>query len=113
MGKNISRCPGAIGIAFLLTHWWFMVDWTMNFPFAGFSQGLPVEFNTKALACLLDLPVGKMFSYETFADNLIKQSGLTWPIENQVSARDILHSAIDRMVILATGYVWSNGNEIQ
>jgi hypothetical protein len=71
----------------------------MNFPFEGFSQGLPPEFNTKALACLLSLPVGKMYSYETFADNLIKQSGLTWPIEDQVSARTILHSAIERMVI--------------
>ena len=40
-----------------------------------------------------------MYSYETFADNLIKQSGLTWPIEDQVSARTILHSAIERMVI--------------
>jgi hypothetical protein len=40
-----------------------------------------------------------MFSFETFADNLIEQSGLTWPIENQVSARTILHSAIERMVI--------------
>jgi Plasmid pRiA4b ORF-3-like protein len=98
-GEKYLQIPSAIGIAFLLTHWWFLVDWTINFPFEGFSQGLPAEFNMKALACLLDLPVGKMFSYGTFADNLIKQSGLIWPIENEVSAWTILHSAIEHMVI--------------
>ena len=99
-GEKYLQIPGAIGIAFLLTHWWFLVDWKMNFPSTGFSNGLPDGFNMKTLACLFELPVGKMYSREAFADNLIKQSGLTWPIEDKVSARNILHSAIERMVIL-------------
>jgi hypothetical protein len=99
-GQKFLQLPGVINIFFLLATWWEAVDWRMNFPYTGFSNGLPAGFNMKVLACLLKLPVGQMFSYEAFADNLIKESRLIWPIDDQVSARNILHSAINRMVIV-------------
>ncbi len=98
-GQMYLQLPGIIGIFFLLASWWGGVDWIMAFPFEGFSKGLPMGFNKHTLTCLLELPSGKMSSYEAFADTLIKLSGLVWPIQDQVSARRILHSAIKRMVV--------------
>lgn len=98
-GQIYSQLPSPIQVVFLLHCWWYMVDWTIAFPFTGFRNGLPASFNQKTLSCLLELPVGKSSSYATFADHLIQESGLVWPIADQVSARNILHSAVEHMVI--------------
>ena len=98
-GQKYPKLPSPIQVVFLLQCWWYRGDWTIAFPFTGFRNGLPAGFNRKTLTCLLELPVGKSSSFETFTDTLIQQSGLVWPIANQVSARNILHSAIERMVV--------------
>ncbi len=98
-GEKYSQLLPSIQTLLLLDRWWNLADWTMGFPFSGFKAGLPIDFGQITLSCLLNMPAGKTNPYDVFADDLIKQSGLIWPIENQVSARDILHSAIERMVI--------------
>jgi len=98
-GQKYPQLPSPIQVFFLLQCWWHVLDWTIAFPFEGFSRGLPPGFNMVTLGCLLELPTSKASSYEEFADRLIKKGGLVWPIADQVSARNILHSAIGRMVI--------------
>ncbi|MBN2385597.1 MAG: plasmid pRiA4b ORF-3 family protein [Anaerolineales bacterium] len=98
-GLKYPQIPSPVQVVFLLQCWWHSVDWTIAFPFTGFRDGLPPGFNMVTLACLLELPVGEASSYAAFADRVIRNSGLVWPIDDQVSARDILHSAIERMVI--------------
>ena len=98
-GERYAELPAPIQLAFLLFTWWHRVDWRVAYPFEGFSRGIPYGFNAGTLTCLLELPVDEPFSSEIFADRVIAQSGLVWPIEDQQRARDILHWAIQRMVI--------------
>jgi hypothetical protein len=98
-GQQFPQLPAPVQVALLLEHWWHRVNWAVSFPVSGLGDGPPAGFNRHTLTCLLELPAGKASSYEAFADRLIRQSGLSWPIQDQVSARNILHSAIERMVV--------------
>lgn len=98
-GKKLLQLSPPMQIAFLLQQWWRRVNWGICFPFSGLGDGPPAGFEQHTLACLLALPVGKPVPFEPFADELIKKSGIYWPIKDQVTARNILHSAVERMVI--------------
>ncbi|MBN1305664.1 MAG: plasmid pRiA4b ORF-3 family protein [Anaerolineales bacterium] len=110
-GQLFPQTPTPVQVAFLFQYWWYRVNWAICFSYSGLGGGPPAGFNHHTLACLLDLPVGKASSYEAFADHLIAKSGLYWPIPDQVSARNILGSAIASMVIepLSTFSVMETG----
>jgi hypothetical protein len=74
-------------------------DWMPAFPISGLDCGLPPDFRKITLARLLELKVGRSYSYELFADELIVMTGLTWPSEDQTFVRDNLRSVIERLVI--------------
>jgi len=98
-GQTFPQLSPPVQVALLLQHWWHSANWAICFPYEELGNALPAGFNQDALACLLQLPVGQASSYESFAGRLIVKSGLAWPIEDQVSAMNILRSAIKRMVI--------------
>jgi hypothetical protein len=60
---------------------------------------LPPDFRKITLARLRELKADTPVSYDAFAHELIGRTHLTWPIEDQTLAQDILHSAIKRLVI--------------
>ena len=60
---------------------------------------MPAGFSRLTLKRLLDLPVGDRVSFEPFADRLIEDARLVWPIQDQDSARRILRAIIERIVI--------------
>jgi len=60
---------------------------------------LPRDFKEITLKHLLELPTGKSVSFETFADNLVKETHMVWPIVDQDFAKNILRSVIERLVI--------------
>lgn len=86
-------------LGFMLDVWWHYEDWRIAFPVSGLSQGLPVNFRSISLKRLLELPVGKSIAYKPFADQLIKETGFTWPSLDQTFVQSTMRSAIARMVI--------------
>ena len=60
---------------------------------------MPPGFAGLALKHLLAVPVGEPASFAQFADSIIKEGGLVWPIQDQDSAQLILHGIIERTVI--------------
>jgi len=99
VGEDYLNLPAPFQLGMLLFIWWHLEDWRIAFPVEGLSRGLPPDFKKSALACLLQLEIGKSVSYEQFADDLIVTTGFTWPSVDQTSANDTLRWAIKRMVI--------------
>ena len=85
-------------LGFMLDVWWHYEDWRIAFSVSGLEQGLPLDFRKITLARLLELKVGKLVSYEQFADELIVATRFTWPSEDQAFAQDVLRSVIKRLV---------------
>jgi len=83
----------------MLLTWWTRLNWTIEFPFSGFAYGLPPGFMDKTLELLLKQPVMEDLDYESFARRLIQETGLTWPIEDQSSANQILLGAVENIVM--------------
>jgi hypothetical protein len=98
-GYEFFNAPASIQLGFMLALWWYQTDWRIAFPFSGLDRGLPKGFGTISLKHLLELPVGKSISYEPFADQLIKETGFTWPSVDQSFVNNTMRSAIARMVI--------------
>jgi hypothetical protein len=112
LGEHFLAAPAPLQVWSLLATWWTQTNWTIASPF-DFEDGyMPVGFSRLALKQLLDLPLGEPASFERFADRMIEDSRMVWPIQNQDNARRILHSIIERVVInplvdfgiLLTGY---------
>ncbi len=99
-GDKFMADPPPAQIWTMFAVWWKKTDWIAAFPFEGMGEGLPVRFKQITLERLLKLSVEESVPFEPFAERLIDGSGLVWPIVDQKMARDILHSAIQRMVIL-------------
>jgi hypothetical protein len=99
-GKSFLNASAPIQLGFMLAVWWHRADWTAAFPVSGLSRGLPRGFKEITLKHLLELPTGKSVSFETFADNLVKETHMVWPIVDQILANKILYSAIERIVVL-------------
>lgn len=99
-GNSFLSAPAPIQLGFMLDIWWHYEDWRIAFPVSGLSEGLPSDFNKITLKRLRELPVGKSTSYESFADQLIKETRFTWPSVDQTFVNNTMRSAIERMVIL-------------
>jgi len=83
----------------MLLTWWTRLNWTIEFPFSGFAYGLPPDFSDKTLDLLLHQPAMKVLDYQAFAERLIQETGLTWPVEDQYSEKQILLGAVENMVM--------------
>jgi hypothetical protein len=60
---------------------------------------MPAGFSRFILKHLLALPVGSGVSFEPFADRIIEDAGLIWPIQDQDSARQTLRAIIEHTVV--------------
>jgi hypothetical protein len=86
-------------LSWLLSVWWFHVNWLVAFPVGGIGESLPASFERATLARLRSLDTETEVSFDAFADALIEQTGLTWSTPDMTYARMSLHSGIRRMVI--------------
>jgi hypothetical protein len=82
----------------LLVTWWMQTNWAIASSY-DFEDGyMPAGFSRLALEHLLALSLGKPVSFEFFADRMIEDSRMVWPV-NKDRARRILSSIIEGMVI--------------
>ena len=98
-GEHFLAAPSPLQVWLLLATWWAQTNWAIASPF-DFQDGyMPPGFSRLALKHLLELPLGEPTSFEQFADRMIEDSRMVWPIENQDIARRILRSIIERTLI--------------
>ncbi len=103
-GEEFLGTAPLLQVSFLLTVWWYEVNWLVAYPFEGMGDALPPFFNPVTLARLRSLPIGTPISFEEFADGLIEKTGLTWTAPDSSAATMFLRGSIARMVI----YVLAN-----
>ena len=99
MGERFLGTDPLLQTSFLLTVWWYGVDWLVAFPLQGMGADLPRAFDRITLTRLRAQPVGFSLSFEAFADGLIEQTGLTWTARDVSSAPMLLRASIDQMVV--------------
>lgn len=98
-GEQFLASEPPIQVWFLLETWWLHTNWLIAYPVGGMGERLPYDFTFTTLDHLLDLPVEKPVLFEKFADRLIRHTGLKWEAPDLTHARDLLLTAIERMVI--------------
>jgi hypothetical protein len=86
-------------LAFLLTTWWYKVNWLIAYSYTGMGDSLPESFNLFTLDDLLGLPAKTRIPFEEFADALIGKTGLTWGKQESSFRTTALRGSIARMVI--------------
>jgi hypothetical protein len=98
-GEQFLAASAAAQVWRLFTTWWTRVNWLMAFPWAYADGQLPSRFAGLTLRFLLALPVGEPVAFAPVADQLIQKAPLVWRIEDQDSARSILHSLVEKVVV--------------
>jgi hypothetical protein len=98
-GEAFLEMHPLLQTSFLLTVWWYEVNWLVAYPFQGMGEALPLFFRRTVLARLLSLPVQRRTPFEPFADELIDETGLTWTAPDSSYAPMLLRGSIDQMVI--------------
>lgn len=99
LGERFLAASSPLQVWLLLATWWTQTNWAVASPY-GFEDGyMPFGFSRLALKNLLDLPLEVPESYERFADRMIEDSRMVWPIQDQDSAHRILRSIVERAVI--------------
>ena len=98
-GEHFLTSEPPIQVWFLLESWWHHTNWLIAYPLAGIGERLPYDFTLITLDHLIELPVEKSIPFGDFADRLIQMTGLKWEAQDMTHARDLLHKAIERMVI--------------
>jgi hypothetical protein len=86
-------------VSFLLTVWWYEVNWLVAYPFEGMGDALPPFFEGVTLDRLRSLSMGTRLSFEEFADGLIEKTRLTWTAPDSTAATMLLRGSIARMVV--------------
>lgn len=99
-GKRFLNVDPLYQISFLLSVWWYEVNWIVAFPYSGIGDKLPRFFNYHALEDLLSFQEGTEISMAEFAGKLIEETGLTWEAPNSSLIPMILHTSIERMIVL-------------
>jgi hypothetical protein len=99
LGERFLAAPAPLQVWLLLATWWTQTNWAIASPYDFENGYMPAGFSRLALKQLLDLPLGEPVSFEPFADQMIGDSRMAWPIQDQDFARSILHSIIERTVI--------------
>ncbi len=98
-GEGFLGMDPLLQISYLLTIWWYEVNWLVAYPFEGMGDALPPDFNLTTLDHLHSLPIKPHVPFEEFADRLIEKTGLTWTAQDSSVAGMLLRSSIARMVI--------------
>ena len=99
LGEVFLAAPAPLQVWHLFTTWWLQINWVIASPY-GYDDGyLPAGFSGLTLTHLLELPAGIPASFDQFADRIIEEAGLVWPIQNQDSAHRILQGIIEHTVI--------------
>lgn len=99
LGESFLAAPATIQVWYLLASWWTVTNWMIASPIELNDGMLPPGFTMSALRNLLEIPSGEMASFDQFADRMIANSKLVWPIQDQETAQFILRSSINFMVI--------------
>jgi hypothetical protein len=98
-GEQFLAAAPLLQTAFLLSVWWYKVNWLIAYPFTGMGEGLPPLFIAHALDSLRALPVSTEIEFEGYADRLIRATGLKWGVSDPNIATTALRGSINRMVI--------------
>lgn len=98
-GEEFLDLIAPLQVWVLFATWWTQVDWAMASPYEVRDGTFSDHFVKLTLDHLLEMPQETRVLFEPFADRLIEEVGLVWPIEDQEMAIHILHSIIDRVVI--------------
>jgi hypothetical protein len=83
----------------LFTTWWTKTNWAIAFPYSYGDGFMPFGFSDHTVNKLLGLPASDPAPFERLADQLIADSRLVWPIQDQDRAHDILRGMIERVVV--------------
>ncbi|MBC8505010.1 MAG: hypothetical protein ISR58_12470 [Anaerolineales bacterium] len=86
-------------VSFLLTIWWYSVNWLVAYPYSGMGDDLPPFFNYHVLEKLLSLRQNTRVLVDEFSDDLIRKTGLVWGAPDSDYAGRLLQGSIERMVI--------------
>jgi hypothetical protein len=99
LGERFLAAPAPLQVWLLLATWWTQTNWAVATPY-DFEDGcMPPEFSRLALKHLLAIPLGELTSFEQFADQMTEDSRMVLAIQDQESARRILHRIIESVVI--------------
>jgi hypothetical protein len=98
-GKEFLKAAPRLQVAWMLTVWWYRVNWLVAYPLEGMGDDLPPLFHLAVLASLQALPAGTWHSFVKFADHVISRTGLTWTALESSSATLLLRTSIRRMVV--------------
>jgi len=99
LGERFLAAPAPLQVWLLLATWWTQTNWAVATPY-DFEDGcMPPEFSRLALKHLLAIPLGELTSFEQFADRMTEDSRMVLAIQDQESARRILHRIIESVVI--------------
>jgi len=99
LGQEFLEMSAPLQVWALFATWWMEMDWAFVSTYEVREGTFSDHFVKLTLDYLLELPVQKRLLFEPFADGLIEDVGLVWPIEDQDRARDILRDIIERVVI--------------
>jgi len=99
LGERFLAAPAPLQVWLLLATWWTQTNWAVATPY-DFEDGyMPPEFSRLALKHLLAIPLGELTSFEQFADRMTEDSRMVLAIQDQESARRILHRIVESVVI--------------
>lgn len=98
-GRRFLGIDPILQVLFLLSVWWYRVNWIVAFPVRGLGGQLPMFFQAITLARLRALPAGNFVSFDRFADQLVEATGLTWTAPDCSTTHLLLRSSISRMVV--------------
>jgi len=99
LGERFLAAPAPLQVWLLFTSWWTQTNWAMASPFEFRDDSVAASFPEFTLDHLLELPVDRRILFEPFADRLIEDLGLVFPIEDQDYARSILRAIVERIVV--------------
>ena len=86
-GEEFLCIDPLLQVSFLLTVWWYEVNWLVAHPFEGMGDALPPLFEQVTLTRLRSLPTETSISFEEFADGLVEKTGLTWTAPDSRAAQ--------------------------
>ena len=99
LGERFLDAPAPLQVWLIFTTWWTQVNWAIAWPWHYGEGHLPAGFTGVTLKRLRSLPAGELVSFEPFADGLIEDARLVWPIPDQERARSILRGLLGSVVI--------------
>ena len=98
-GERFLGAPAPLQVWLLSATWWTQINWAVASPL-GYEDGfMPDGFSRLVLKQLLDLPEGQPEAFEPFADRIIEEARLSWPVYDQESGRRTLRVIIENIVI--------------